>query len=103
MVAELARLALLGGLLGLDGTSAGQFMVSRPLVAGALTGWAVGDVTTGILVGAVLELFLRVSSPTGGERSPGGATLRSHSHSTPMVLRSECAVQREDGPGGRRA
>ncbi len=74
MAAEIARLALLGGLLGLDGTSAGQFMVSRPLVAGALTGWVLGDVATGILVGAVLELFLLVSFPTGGARFPEGAT-----------------------------
>lgn len=36
---ELALIALLGGGLALDATSVGQFMLSRPLVAGALTGW----------------------------------------------------------------
>jgi len=71
---EVAWLALLGGLLGLDGTSVGQTMVSRPLVAGVLAGWVVGDPATGALVGAVLELFLLVSFPTGGARFPEGVT-----------------------------
>lgn len=64
----------LGGLLALDATSVGQFMVSRPLVAGALTGWLVGDPALGVTVGAILELYLLVSFPTGGSRFPEGAT-----------------------------
>ena len=35
---EIVQVSLLGGLLGLDGTAVGQFMVSRPIVAGALVG-----------------------------------------------------------------
>ena len=71
---DLLRLSLLGGLLGLDGTSVGQFMVSRPLVAGVFAGWVVGDPATGLAVGAILELYLLVSFPTGGARFPEGAT-----------------------------
>lgn len=71
---EILGLSVLGGLLALDATSVGQFMVSRPLVAGALTGWALGDPALGILVGAVLELYLIVSFPTGGARFPEGST-----------------------------
>ena len=71
---ELLRLSLVGGLLALDATSVGQFMVSRPLVAGLLTGWVVGDPTLGLVVGALLELYLLVSFPTGGARFPEGAT-----------------------------
>jgi mannose/fructose/N-acetylgalactosamine-specific phosphotransferase system component IIC len=71
---ELLQIALVGGVLALDGTSLGQFMISRPLVAGALTGWVVGDPTLGLLVGAVLELYLLVSFPSGGARFPEGAT-----------------------------
>lgn len=67
-------LSLLGGLLGLDGTSVGQFMASRPLVAGFLAGLAVGDPAFGFQVGALLELYLLVSFPTGGSRFPEGAT-----------------------------
>ncbi|MGE0161136.1 MAG: PTS sugar transporter subunit IIC [Gemmatimonadales bacterium] len=71
---ELLQISLLGGLLALDATSVGQFMVSRPLVAGAVTGLLVGQPTTGIAVGTILELYLLVSFPTGGSRFPEGAT-----------------------------
>jgi mannose PTS system EIIC component len=71
---ELLRVSLLGGLLGLDATGVGQFMVSRPLVAGALTGWLLGNVPLGITIGVLLELYLLVSFPTGGARFPEGAT-----------------------------
>lgn len=71
---DLLELSAVGGLLALDATSVGQFMVSRPLVAGVLTGWVVGDPTIGLVVGALLELYLLVSFPTGGSRFPEGAT-----------------------------
>lgn len=71
---ELLQLTLLGGVLALDATSVGQFMISRPLVAGALTGWVIGEPEAGMAVGAILELYLLVSFPTGGSRFPEGAT-----------------------------
>ena len=63
-------LALLGGLLALDATSVGQFMVSRPLVAGTLAGWWLGDPALGLEVGAMLELFQLAGVPAGGSRVP---------------------------------
>ena len=71
---EIVQVSLLGGLLGLDGTAVGQFMVSRPIVAGALVGWVLGEPTLGITIGAILELYLLVSFPTGGARFPEGST-----------------------------
>lgn len=71
---ELALLSLLGGVLALDATSVGQFMVSRPLVAGLLGGALLGAPGAGLAVGALLELYLLVSFPTGGARFPEGAT-----------------------------
>jgi mannose/fructose/N-acetylgalactosamine-specific phosphotransferase system component IIC len=71
-VDDLLLLTLLGGLLALDGTSVGQFMVSRPLVAGALTGWAVGDPVTGLLIGGILEVYLISVFPVGGADFPDG-------------------------------
>jgi PTS system mannose-specific IIC component len=73
-VLELLRLGALGGLLGLDGTAVGQVMVSRPLVAGVLTGFALGDPALGGAIGAILELYLLVSFPSGGARFPEGST-----------------------------
>lgn len=71
---EIVQVSLLGGLLALDGTSVGQFMFSRPLVAGVLVGWLVGSPAAGVAVGTILELYLLVSFPTGGSRFPEGAT-----------------------------
>lgn len=71
---ELALIALLGGVLALDATSVGQFMLSRPLVAGALTGWMLGDTALGLLIGTLLELYLLVSFPSGGAQFPEGTT-----------------------------
>lgn len=66
--------SLLGGALALDATAVGQFMLSRPMVAGLLAGWIAGDAATGILVGVVLEIYLLVAFPVGGARFPEGAT-----------------------------
>lgn len=71
---SLAILGLTGGLLALDATSVGQFMVSRPIVAGAITGWVVGHPTEGLFLGALLELYMLVSFPVGGARFPEGPT-----------------------------
>lgn len=71
---DLLPLVILGGLLALDGTAVGQFMVSRPLVAGALAGWLTGAPDLGLAIGAMMELYLLVSFPTGGSRFPEGST-----------------------------
>ena len=63
-------LALLGGLLALDATSVGQFMVSRPIIAGTLAGWWLGDPALGLEIGAILELFHLAGVPAGGSRVP---------------------------------
>jgi len=69
---ELLALSLLGGILALDGTSVGQFMISRPIVAGALAGTLSGALAEGFLVGMLLEIYLLVSFPVGGSRFPEG-------------------------------
>jgi mannose/fructose/N-acetylgalactosamine-specific phosphotransferase system component IIC len=66
--------SLLGGALALDATALGQFMLSRPMVAGLLAGWLAGNPMVGALVGVVLEIYLLVAFPVGGARFPEGAT-----------------------------
>jgi mannose/fructose/N-acetylgalactosamine-specific phosphotransferase system component IIC len=73
-VVSLLLVALAGGVLALDATSVGQFMISRPLVVGAVAGWILGDPVQGLFLGALLELYLLVSFPVGGARFPEGAT-----------------------------
>lgn len=67
---ELLALCLLGGALAVEGTSFGQFMASRPLVAATVAGWIVGDPVSGLLLGAVLELLHLSVVPVGGARFP---------------------------------
>lgn len=67
-------LAVLGGIVGLDATSVAQAMISRPLVAGALTGALLGSPIEGILVGAILEVFDLAILPIGAARYPEGGT-----------------------------
>jgi mannose/fructose/N-acetylgalactosamine-specific phosphotransferase system component IIC len=65
-------LTLLGGLLALDGTAMGQFMVSRPIVTGVLAGWVVGDPALGLLIGGILEVYFISIFPVGGAEFPEG-------------------------------
>src|SRR5512140_873548 len=67
---EVLPLALLGGVLGLDVVCFPQMMISRPIVAGTVAGAFVGDSTTGLLVGATLELIALATLPFGASRYP---------------------------------
>ena len=87
---EIFLVAVLGGVLALDTTSVGQSMVSRPLVVGVLTGLLVNQPVLGATIGAILELYLLVSFPTGGSRFPEGAT------ATVVAVASSAGV---GGPG----
>jgi mannose/fructose/N-acetylgalactosamine-specific phosphotransferase system component IIC len=70
-------LVLWGALVGLDLVSVPQAMLSRPLVAGTVAGWLMGDVEAGLRVGVLLELFALDVLPIGAVRYPdyGPATV----------------------------
>jgi len=88
---DLLPLTLLGGLLALDGTAFGQFMISRPLVAGVLTGWVVGDPAQGLLIGGILEVYFISIFPVGGAEFPEGG---------PPTLVAVAAGVAVSGPAG---
>ena len=67
---ELLPLSMLGGLLGLDVVCFPQMMLSRPLVAGTVAGFFVGDAAAGVLVGITLELIALATLPFGASRYP---------------------------------
>lgn len=69
---ELLRLALVGGLVGLDTTAAFQVMVSQPLVGGLLAGWALGDPWTGAFVGLLFQGLYLAEFPMGARLFPDG-------------------------------
>lgn len=62
--------ALFGGFVAADETACGQFMISRPLVAGFVTGLLTGNPLTGCALGALFELLYIDVLPAGGSRFP---------------------------------
>lgn len=64
-VIVIVLVAAAGGIIGLDRTAAGQFMISQPIVAGPLTGWLLGDPSAGAVIGVVLELLWVLDMPVG--------------------------------------
>jgi PTS system mannose-specific IIC component len=67
-------IAGIGGIVGLDATSFPQAMISRPLVAAALAGVALGRPVEGVAIGVILELFALVILPIGAARYPEAGT-----------------------------
>ncbi len=57
--------ALLGGLVSLDRTAFGQFLLSRPLPAAGLLGVALGCPYQAVFIGMSLELLFLASLPVG--------------------------------------
>ncbi|MBI5574026.1 MAG: PTS sugar transporter subunit IIC [Elusimicrobia bacterium] len=62
---ELLTVSFVGGLLSLDSTVFGQFMISRPIVTGPVIGWLCGDIKTGLFIGAMIELLWVGVVPVG--------------------------------------
>ncbi len=62
---DIVLVSLAGGIIGLDRTAAGQFMISEPIVAGPLIGWLLGDAAAGLIIGVVLELIWVMDIPVG--------------------------------------
>jgi PTS system mannose-specific IIC component len=76
-VTALAVLLIWGTAVGLDLVTGPQIMIARPLVAGTVAGWLLGDAATGLLVGVLFELFQYDVLPVGASRYPeyGPATV----------------------------
>lgn len=65
ILAPLPALSAALGLLSLDATAALQFMLSRPIVAGGLVGWMLGDPGQGLAAGSLVELLWLGGLPVG--------------------------------------
>jgi mannose/fructose/N-acetylgalactosamine-specific phosphotransferase system component IIC len=58
-------LSALGAVLALDQAVVGQFMLSQPLIVSTLFGWLLGDLTTGLFAGAMMQLLWSNVLPVG--------------------------------------
>jgi len=90
---------LVSMLVGLDRVAFAQFMISRPIVVGPLTGWVLGNTLIGLEVGMLVELLWLGRLPVGAAIPPDdtqialGATVMALSmekflglHGMPIVI-----------------
>jgi len=66
MWSNLVIVGAVGGITAMDTTAGPQWMISRPIVTGAVLGALLGDVSVGILFGTLLELIWIGAIPVGG-------------------------------------
>ena len=65
-------LSLIGTSLLLDKYAVGEFGFSQPIVSGTILGAIFGDISSGIFLGAMLQLIFLGESPFGGDIRPDG-------------------------------
>ena len=70
MMPQWFPISVLLGVLNLDVTAFGQFMVSRPIVVGPLVGWVMGQPGLGLEIGAIIELIWIGDVPVGAHLPP---------------------------------
>jgi mannose/fructose/N-acetylgalactosamine-specific phosphotransferase system component IIC len=71
---QIALVSIVGSFIRLDRYSIGQLMFSRPLVAGTVVGFCLGEAREGMFIGALLELLWIHSLPVG-DALPGDESL----------------------------
>ncbi len=57
--------AMWAGVISLDFTACGPFMVSQPLVCGPLFGWLMNQAAVGVMIGGIVQLLWMDLSPVG--------------------------------------
>jgi mannose/fructose/N-acetylgalactosamine-specific phosphotransferase system component IIC len=57
--------SLWGGLIALDITGFGPWLITQPMVAGPLFGWLMGHVDTGVVIGGIVQLLWMDITPVG--------------------------------------
>lgn len=87
---EMAAVSIIGGFLCLDRTCL-QTMISRPVVIAPLAGFCLGDLTTGLAIGAFTEL-LWIDRPQIGIYVPPNDSLISLAIVSSLLLSSGAAL-----------
>ncbi len=74
MLSQAIMIGLIAGIGILDGRILGQTMLDRPLVTGPLVGLVLGDLESGIIIGAQLELIWMGLTGIGASTPPDVVT-----------------------------
>jgi len=72
---KLALTALIGALLELDNFSIGMFLISQPIIAGAASGFLMGDFQTGMQIGCMTQLIWANTPPFGAYVPPSSSAI----------------------------
>lgn len=65
-------LGVIAAVILLDKYAVGEFGFSQPIVSGTILGAIFGDISSGIFLGAMLQLIFLGESPFGGDIQPDG-------------------------------
>jgi mannose PTS system EIIC component len=65
MTPLLLRAAAWAGVISLDITAIGPFMISQPMVAGPIFGWLMGNILAGVIIGGIVQLVWIDVTPVG--------------------------------------
>ena len=57
--------SLWGGLIALDITGFGPWLITQPMICGPLFGWLMGHVDTGVIIGGIVQLLWMDVTPVG--------------------------------------
>lgn len=69
---EILTLSLIGAVLALDTTAVFQGLISQPLIACTLLGWAGNEVALGLQIGFLMQLLWMSNMPVGAVHIPEG-------------------------------
>src|SRR4051812_40858448 len=62
---SLLKAAMWAGIISLDITACGPFMLSQPLAAGPLFAWILGQIKVGVIIGGIVQMIWMDVSPIG--------------------------------------
>ncbi|MCP4728021.1 MAG: hypothetical protein GY863_23480 [bacterium] len=63
---ELIIIAIVGGIVAVDTTAFGQFMLSQPLFSASVLGLVLGDAQCGVEIGIIMQFIWLKQVPAGG-------------------------------------
>ncbi|MCX7699139.1 MAG: PTS sugar transporter subunit IIC, partial [Candidatus Goldbacteria bacterium] len=73
-VEKIILISFLGALLELDTFFIGMTLLSQPIISGALAGWILGNITTGIFIGTIVQLIW-IYPPVGAFVPPSSSAI----------------------------
>jgi len=65
MIKDSLTAAVVAGIIALDITAFGPWMIAQPIVAGPLFGWFMGHIAVGVIVGGIVQLLWMDVMPVG--------------------------------------